>query len=1211
MRLTSKVGFKKGLVLVSIVLVFFSLFATAFLLNRSKSIIPEKSQAVGVRGTAGDFWADVVIGQPDFTEGSPKEKVANKVFNPGGVLIDRSIKPNRVYVADSGNSRILVYKSLGKCSNSSTTMCTDDSDCTSGGVCNLISNKNADMVIGQPNFSSGACNGDATFTTYPTAAPATNTSLCLSPQGQISPLEGGNTISMASDANSNFYVPDSMNNRVLMFKNPLGAVSGGAGDKTADAVWGQSNFAGTQCNRGLSPTASSLCFGIIDHNSGFASGVDIDTAGNLWVSDSINNRVLRFPYNATLGRPADSADLVLGQPGFTSNTTGLGLNQMTEPGAVNVHPNGTVFVLDTYFPHSDPSGSAREWSDAGRVLKFAPTFTNGMNATSWGDPSKPFKLPYGIEFSLDGNSVWISDLMNNMVEQWNLAGTSILNVLYKDRWEYETGYQGLPCSVPNTDCYQEGTGGSIGMTSKGDLFLSAKGSWQSVARFKDPIRALTQGSLTSADYKMFPLQSQYPQPNDNLLTGKSFGSPIGVEAVGDQLIVSDNWRLMFWNSANTSSLTNFKLASGIIVPAGTTSSGDYVDPHSYGRIRADSATPVKHLYVLHNNQIEIFDLPLTTTSVPRYKIGSNSATGTIQLKDLNGANVDIFKNFLPPYDDLGANGLFPAPDGSYLWVAHSMSNRVFRIRNPLSADPRVDFILGQTNSTNKNCNLDGVIVDGTPTDTTLCLPSTVTMDKLGNLYVSDAGGQDGNQGNMRLLKFNAAKITPNNTTMKYAVTPDNIWFYVSRTNRRNVIEPAFDPLDSSNKRMVVGYNPYNFANSKHSIEYYDDISTTPASTMPVPSGVFNDFIMFPQSMDFDENGNLYVVDMNRFRVLKYLTPLGPPSTTPPASGPYSCNTDCDCTCGIYQNDCAYVNKNYSEGECMAPDFCNGFSGNGDVACVNNVCTFRNSYTNNCTGTPKPTGYIQVGCIRAGCSSEICKDPADPGGFTNCIADPKYACYNSARCERQGNGLCGWTQTTQLRACLTAPAPTTTVSASVPTPVPTSAGIPTLTSIPTFTPTPTLVPVSITNLLVNPGFEIDTNKDSRPDNWTSNGLFTKSTTSVHGGKYAGRHFSTYNKSYNINQTVKNIQSSTPYTFSGWFDIPKTSDTFKYKIELKWRNALGITIRTDTIKTYTTSTSGWTRAFATKTSPSSARSVVVRMSTSSLRGPIYVDDFSLNR
>ena len=75
-----------------------------------------------IRGIAGDHWADVVIGKSDFAQIGDNNVVPYKVFNPGGVVVDRSLDPGRAYVWDSGNSRILAidladcYSGPGPCS---------------------------------------------------------------------------------------------------------------------------------------------------------------------------------------------------------------------------------------------------------------------------------------------------------------------------------------------------------------------------------------------------------------------------------------------------------------------------------------------------------------------------------------------------------------------------------------------------------------------------------------------------------------------------------------------------------------------------------------------------------------------------------------------------------------------------------------------------------------------------------------------------------------------------------------------------------------------------------------------------------------------------------------------------------------------------------------------------------------------------------------
>lgn len=54
------------------------------------------------------------------------------------------------------------------------------------------------------------------------------------------------------------------------------------------------------------------------------------------------------------------------------------------------------------------------------------------------------------------------------------------------------------------------------------------------------------------------------------------------------------------------------------------------------------------------------------------------------------------------------------------------------------------------------------------------------------------------------------------------------------------------------------------------------------------------------------------------------------------------------------------------------------------------------------------------CVRTGCSGQIC---ADSDVITTCEYRPEYACYESATCERQADGRCGWTETPELAACL--------------------------------------------------------------------------------------------------------------------------------------------------------------------------------------------------
>jgi len=60
--------------------------------------------------------------------------------------------------------------------------------------------------------------------------------------------------------------------------------------------------------------------------------------------------------------------------------------------------------------------------------------------------------------------------------------------------------------------------------------------------------------------------------------------------------------------------------------------------------------------------------------------------------------------------------------------------------------------------------------------------------------------------------------------------------------------------------------------------------------------------------------------------------------------------------------------------------------------------------------------VQPDCVVMGCNNEICSSPDDQK-FTACVYLPEYSCYSTAKCEKQVNGSCGWTQTAELTQCL--------------------------------------------------------------------------------------------------------------------------------------------------------------------------------------------------
>jgi len=209
-----------------------------------------------VRGLAGDLWADVIIGQPDFNEAVPHPVTASRVLNPGGVLVDRSVRPNRIYVYDGGNSRVLGFSRIGFCKDGPQKgkPGTCDSDFPGFGIV-LVEGIGADLILGQPASHLASANRHGNYDTYPDWPPASATSLQTMPVDQISLTEGGSFANMAADDKGNLYVPDFGNHRVLRFNSPFET------DTVADEVWGQPDLVSNLPNHGRGygkPDASGL-----------------------------------------------------------------------------------------------------------------------------------------------------------------------------------------------------------------------------------------------------------------------------------------------------------------------------------------------------------------------------------------------------------------------------------------------------------------------------------------------------------------------------------------------------------------------------------------------------------------------------------------------------------------------------------------------------------------------------------------------------------------------------------------------------------------------------------------------------------------------------------------------------------------------------------------------------------------------------------------
>ncbi len=180
---------------------------------------------------------------------------------------------------------------------------------------------------------------------------------------------------MFLDRLGRLWLADNENNRLLMFE----AAAYRASSTNADRVFGQPDFTTTTS----ATTAAKMSTPI---------GVWVDINDRLWVSDFGNRRVLFFDSISTKAS-GSSANGVLGQVDFTSNSSGSGSSKFNGPEGISVTSAGTLFVADPF---------------NNRVLRFdnAATLGNGAGAnvvlgqasfatTSSGTSSTTMNFPSG------------------------------------------------------------------------------------------------------------------------------------------------------------------------------------------------------------------------------------------------------------------------------------------------------------------------------------------------------------------------------------------------------------------------------------------------------------------------------------------------------------------------------------------------------------------------------------------------------------------------------------------------------------------------------------------------------------------------------------------------------------------------------------------------------------------------------------------------
>lgn len=808
-----------------------------------------------------------IIGQRAFTQTSYNTVNDSRGMHLGGVHVHKyGTGALALYVYDTGNNRILAFL---------------NPDWTSP-------DERPDKVFGQnDSFLTGACNGDNNnFDVTPTAR-----TLCLNRGAHaVSQEEEPRFSSMDTDSNGNLFIMDQYNNRALMFLDPFGT-DFNEGDTTADRVWGQPGFNTKICNRGLGMlvapahnlTADGLCTTSTRPASTdpmFVTGLDLDIWGNLWVTDIINNRVLRYPFEAASGFPRLTADLVLGQPNLTS--------LVNDHASCVYKPEGVGFCQLFYVQVNDTTGEIFIIHDQMDPLisVYTPN-TTAQNPTSYSYSRKigHDKLHFaGYIHFVDANRFMVSDFVQQNEDGFhffNTDGTFIKTMTFSH----------IVGQTPDGAVHLTGIKGEF-LIVDGLLFVSEQRNHNSVLIFD----TANMDSLNQLTYVGELLGGQNYVWNN--ITGLGVRSPWGFTTSEkyNQIYFSDGYRILVWNQGlpYMGRPADYVIGQPNFTRNDPTTSGAFIFRSVVSGLSVDEAN--NKLWVSRKEDAYAFNLPITaSTPVPvKTLLTANPnipGSGNVKVKG-QSANY-VYRAGTVTYD----------PDNQALWILDTGNSRIARVRDPYGT-PEVDLIIGQNNINGTSCNRG---VFSSPTAKTLCFPASAALDNFGNLYIAEGvyEGRHDMPGNKRIVEYDKATIDaaavagvlsepaadrvyamPNFTTNPIvdpgfsclANTPCNpIGITFDPDNRMAVLSDAY--FNVQHKRIFIYSNPLKNLG-------YVAFNTTQDKILPyaMGQGGIPSFLNSYQSFYQDHTWNrVLVVEENR--------PPDAPTYVQPANSAISVDTD--------------------------------------------------------------------------------------------------------------------------------------------------------------------------------------------------------------------------------------------------------------------------------------------------------------------------------
>jgi uncharacterized protein (TIGR03437 family) len=741
------------------------------------------------------------LGQRDLRQNGLNMVQGLELFAPSGVALESRSGQVHIYISDSGNHRVLGWDAR--------------------------SYQNGDfpaLILGQPDRQRSGPLG--------IGVKGFNTPAGLAVQPSTGDL----------------YVADVENSRILRFPDPFLNPA----RVEPDAVLGQSDF-----NR----NSPALAKGGLNKPRAIA----FDSAGNLWVADTGNHRIVRFNASVLNSLTRPEADVVIGQKDFISGTANAGNTAVSAAGfdtptALAFDSQGHLYVSDfgntRVLKFSAPFGPSNQSPTASAVWGQSSFTTRGVTSQA---SASTLAGPMGISIDGSGN-LYVSTPAENRVLVFSTdstPGTPAKNVLGQtDFTSITANANAFPMASPST------------LASPTDVKSDADGNLFVVDSGNNRVLSFNAGSKTAA--RVWG-QTDFVTNGRNQVKPASINAPakmaIDYSSSPYALYVADasNHRVLIWKDSVR--FRNGDPADLVIGQPDLRTAIANVDTRG-GQTpsRTSLSTPTGlavdqgdgTLYVADagNNRVLRYPRPVDQSG----RITPDAVIGQMDFTSATSAAVSGSSLRTP-------SAVALAPDGN-LFVADSGNHRVLEFPARAGTGAAAIRVYGQP----------GTASSISPTQAsaqTLSAPQGVFVDAAHNLYVADTGAN-------RILIFPNTQAAPAAGMAAAFVIGQSSFAVASGTGAGALRSPTDVVLDSAanilvadfgNNRVLV-FPPLVFlpsAGGTPSKVIGQQNFTGTAPNWNATSGLATPESLYaPAGLYIDRQDTLYVGDTGNNRVLHFL-----------------------------------------------------------------------------------------------------------------------------------------------------------------------------------------------------------------------------------------------------------------------------------------------------------------------------------------------------